>query len=173
MAAFFYALPAGENSRVLNSAQIEVQSELRRAAEWIAKDVRQTARSVRPNIASSSNNPLSTHIKFNKVTGYDTAGAGAITLSPNYIEYTYDPVPLTITRFDSSTGGSWVFRNIVQAPFYTNNSGEIISISPLNPGEDSPVQQTGNLVLKLVGQKQTQGGINLTYALTEEVRIRN
>lgn len=170
MAGLFYALISGESSWSVNAAKIEVQSEVRRAVDWIAKDVRQTRR---VDIGSSSNNPLSTHIKFKKVIGYDTAGGGSLVLSDNFIGYTYDPDLKTITRTESSNPLTWTFRNIIQAPFYTNNSGSIIVIDPPNPGDNSPVFQTGNLVIILTGQKQVKSGLNATYTLTEEVKIRN
>jgi len=170
MAGFFYALITGESSWSFNAAKIEVQSEVRRAVDWIAKDVRQTRR---VDIGSNTNNPSSTHIKFKKVIGYDTTGGGSVVLSNNFIEYTYDPDLKIITRTDLNTNQTWTFRNIIQAPFYTNSSGSIIVIDPLNPGQDSPVFQTGNLVIILTGQKQVKSGLNATYTLTEEVKIRN
>ncbi len=170
MAGLFYALITGESSWSFNAAKIEVQSEVRRAVDWIAKDVRQT---VSWNIGSSSNNPSSTHIKFNKVTGYNPEGGGSVTLSNNFIEYNYDPDLKTITRTDSSNPLTWTFRNIIQAPFYTNNNGSTIVIDPSSPGQDSPIFQTGNLVIILTGQKPVKSGLNATYTLTEEVKIRN
>lgn len=181
MTGLFYALGTGGFSWSFNAAQIEVQSEVRRAVDWIAKDVRQT---VSWNIASTSNNPSSTHIKFKKVVGYDTAGGGSVVLSNNFTEYTYDSVLKKITRTELNPNGScvqnpdgsyrvWTFRNIIQAPFYTNNNGSIIVIDPLSPGGDSPIFQTGNLVIILVGQKPVKSGLNATYTLSEEVKIRN
>ncbi len=170
MAGLFYALIAGESSWSFNAAKIEVQSEVMRAVDWIAKDVRQT---VSWNIGSSSNNPSSTHIKFKKVIGYNTAEGGSVALSNNFIEYNYDPDLKTITRTDSSNPLTWTFRNIIQAPFYTNNNGSIIVIDPSSPGQDSPIFQTGNLVIILTGQKPVKSGLNATYTLTEEVKIRN
>ena len=171
MAGLFYALNAGQSSWSFNAAQAEVQSEVRRAADWITNDVREARR---VDIGSGSNNPTSTHIGFKKVTGYDTSGGGQAILSSNIYEYTYDPGLKTITRTDSGKPGqSWVFRYITEAPFYTNNGGSIIIIDPVSPNPNSPVYQTGNLVIKLSGQKEVRSGINAVYALTEEVYIRN
>jgi len=169
-AGLFYALKTGESSWSFNTAQAQVQSEVRRAADWIANDVRQARR---VDIGSGSNNPSSAHIKFKKVIGYDTTGSGQSILSTNIYEYTYDANLKTITRTDSGTGKSWIFRNIIAAPFYTNNSGSIITIDPLSPNPNSPVYQTGNLVIRLSGQKQVKSGLNAAYSLTEEVNIRN
>ncbi len=170
MAGLFYALKTGESSWSLNTVQAQVQSEVRRALDWIVNDVRQARR---VDIGSSSNNPSSSHIKFQKVVGYDTAGLGQAILSNNIYEYTYDADLKTITRADSGTGQSWIFHNIIVAPFYTNNNGSVIVIDPLGPGLDSPVFQTGNLVIKLSGQKEVRSALNANYALTEEVKIRN
>jgi len=170
MAGIFYVLKTGESSWSFNGAQIEVQSEVRRALDWIANDARQARR---VDMGSASNNPSSSHIKFKKVVGYDTAGAGQVILSSDFYEYAYDSDSQTITRTDLGTNQSWIFRNIIAAPFYTNKNGSIIAIDPLGPGLDSPVFQTGNLVIKLSGRKQAGSGLNTAYALTEEVKIRN
>ncbi len=171
MAGLFYALNAGQSSWSFNAAQAEVQSEVRRAADWINNDVRQTRR---VDIGSGTNYPSSSHIKFKKVIGYDTAGVGQAILSSNVYEYTYDSDLKTITRTDSDKPGqSWIFHYIIEAPFYTNNGGSIIVIDSLSPNPNSPVYQTGNLLIKLSGQKEVHSGLNAVYALTEEVNIRN
>lgn len=170
MTGLFYTLNTGESVWSLNTTQFEVQSEVRRVADWITNDVRQARR---VDIGDGGNNPSSVHIKFPKVTGYDTTGGGQAILSSNFYEYTYDPELKTITRTDSGTGQSWVFSNIIEAPFYTNNGGSIIVIDPVSPNPNSPVYQTGNLVIKLSGQKEARSGLNAVYSLTEEVKIRN
>jgi type II secretory pathway pseudopilin PulG len=170
MGSIFYLLNVAQSSRFLSSAKMEVQSEVRRAMDWIVNDVRQT---VNWSIGSNTNNPLSTHIKFKKVIGYSTAGSGSAIFG-DFIEYTYDSVANTITRADLGTGRSWVLNNIVQAPFYTRLSdGSVAVIDPVSPGNDSPVFTTGNLVIVIAGQKQVQGASDISYVLNEEVRIRN
>ncbi|MCX5703279.1 MAG: hypothetical protein NT066_02135 [Candidatus Omnitrophica bacterium] len=169
MTGLFYALNTGESSRSFNEAQIEVQSEVRRAVDWIAKDVRQA---YSRNIGSNSTDPSSTHIKFQKVIGYNTTSNSTV-LSNNFIEYTYDPDLKTITRIDSGNSLNWTFRNIIQPPFYTNNNVSNIVIDPLSSGLDSPMVQTGNLVINITGEKPVKSGLNATYTLTEEVKIRN
>lgn len=175
MAAFLSAMIVGAQAWVINAGSMELQSEVRRAAEWIAKDVRQARR---VDIASSAYDPTSAHIKFQPVVGYNPAGSGDVVLGANFIEYTYDAGSKTLTRADSGSGNSWVFNNIAQAPFYTRKDNQdgtypIVVIDPENPGTDSPVLQSGNLVIKIQGEKQTQSGKNISYALTEEVKIRN
>lgn len=170
MGSIFYLLSAAQSSRFFSSAKIAVQSEVRRAADWIVNDLRQT---VNWSIGSSTNNPSSTHIKFKKVIGYSTAGSGSA-LFGNFIEYTYDPGANTITRVDHGTNKSWIFHGIIQAPFYTRLSdGSVVVIDPVSPGNDSPVFTTGNLVVIIAGQKQVKAGSNITYTLREEVKIRN
>ena len=151
MGGIFYLLSSAQSSMYLSSAKAEVQSEVRRTMDWIINDVRQT---VNWSIGSSTNNPLSTHIKFKKVIGYSTAGSGS-TLFGDFIEYTYDPIAKTITRLDAATNKSWVFRNIMQVPFFTKQSdGTIVVINPISSGNDSPVFTTGNLVVVIWGRKQ-------------------
>ncbi len=181
MGSVFYLLSAAQSSRFFSSAKTEVQSEVRRAMDWIVNDVRQTVSWSIGAGGVGGNNPLSTHIKFQKVTDYNTAGSGSAVLG-NFIEYTYDSVAKTITRTDPGTSpGSWTFRNIIfnEAPFdsgvfYTKLSdGSIVVIDPVNTGDNSPVYQTGNLVIVITGQKQVNGASNISYTLSEEVKIRN
>ncbi|MCX5668540.1 MAG: hypothetical protein NTX89_00235 [Candidatus Omnitrophica bacterium] len=170
LGSIFYLLSAAQSLRLVSTAKIEVQSEVRRAMDWIVNDVRQT---VNYSIGSKDNNPLSTHIKFKKVIDYDTSGSGSA-LFGNFIEYTYDPTSQTIIRTDLSIDKSWAFRNIIQAPFYTKLSdGSIVIINPVNPGNDSPIYTTGNLIIDIRGQKQANATTNVGYALKEEVKIRN
>jgi type II secretory pathway pseudopilin PulG len=170
MGSIFYLLSAAQSSRFFSSAKTEVQSEVRRAMDWIVNDVRQT---INWSIGSNANDPSNTHIKFKKVIGYSTAGSGSA-LFGDFIEYTYDSNTNTITRTDLGTNQSWAFRNIVQAPFYTRLlDGSIVAIDPVSPGNDSPVFTTGNLVVVIVGQKQVNGASNISYTLSEEVKIRN
>lgn len=172
---FLLAITAGQKTMSIGAAQVEVQSEVRRAMDWITKDVRQGRR---VDIGSSGNTPTSSHIKFNMVTGYNTADPGSVTLSTKTIEYTYDSGQQTLTRSETTPGSpatvaSWTFRHITQPPFYTRTASGIIEIDPLTPGADSPVFQSRNLVIQLVGQQTIQGGVTPPYTLTDEVRIRN
>lgn len=181
VSGFFFAITAGEASRILTTGRIEVQSEVRRAVDWIAKDVRQARR---VDIGSSANDPTSSHIKFNMVTGYNTSGEGSLQLSSKTMEYTYSPTTQTIVRTETTPGTpvtvkTWTFRNIIEPPFYTkihNDDGthSIVVIDPVVSGADSPVFQSGNLVLRVMGQGQTEtGGLTPVYTLIEEVKIRN
>ena len=170
MGAVFYLLNVVQSSRAVSTVKIEVQSEARRCMDWIVNDVRQT---VNWSIGSKDNSPSSSYIKFKKVTGYSTAGSGS-TIMGDFIEYSYDSITSTITRTDLATNQSWVFRYIVQPPFYTRLSdGSIVVIDPVSVGNDSPVFTTGNLVIVIVGQKPVSGATNIDYTLTEEVKIRN
>ncbi len=166
----FYILSAAQSSMYISSTKAEVQSEVRRTMDWIVNDVRQT---VNWSIGSNTNNPTSAHIKFKKVKSYSTEGSGSAVLS-GFIEYSYDPDTNIITRFDTDNNRSWVFRNIIQAPFYTRlPDGSVVAIDPVISGNDSPVFTTGNLVVVIKGQKEVQGGPSISYTLTEEVKIRN
>ena len=170
MGSIFYLLSVAQSSRLVSTAKIEVQSEVRRAMDWIVMDVRQT---VNYSIGSKDNNPLSTHIKFKKVIDYNTSGSGSAIFG-DFVEYTYDPNSQTITRADLSTGRSWIFRNIIQALFSTRLlGGSIVIIDPVNPGNDSPIFTTDNLIIEIRGQKQANATENVNYVLKEEVKIRN
>lgn len=178
MGSIFYLLSAAQSLRLISAAKIEVQSEVRRAVDWIVNDARQT---VNYSIGSKDNDPRSAHIKFQKVIDYNTAGSGSAVLG-NFIEYTYDPNANTITRTDSyKPGQSWIFHNIIlnEPPFnagvfYTRlSNGNIVVIDPVILGDNSPVYQTGNLVVVITGQKQANAATNVSYTLKEEAKIRN
>jgi hypothetical protein len=176
----FYILTVTHSLRLVSTAKIELQSEVRRAMDWIVNDVRQTVNYSIGAGGLSGNDPSSTHIKFKKVIDYDTAGSGSVLLG-DFIEYTFDPSTHTITRTDLTTDQSWIFSNIVlNAPpfnagiFYTRlSTGELVVIDPVTSGDNSPVYQTGNLIIVLTGQKQTHANTEINYTLKEEVKIRN
>lgn len=182
MGSIFYLLSVAQSSRAQSTAKSEAQSEVRRAMDWIVNDVRQTVSWSIGAGGVGGNDPSSTHIKFQKVIGYNTAGSGSALLG-NFIDYTYDPNANTITRTDLGTNppGSWTFRNIVlnESPFnsgvfYTRlSNGDIVIIDPVITGDNSPVYQTGNLVIVITGQKQVSATVNVSYTLKEEVKIRN
>ncbi len=180
MGGVFYILSVAQSLRLVSTAKVEVQSEVRRAMDWIINDVRQTVSYSIGAGGASGNDPLSTHIKFKKVIDYDTSGSGSA-LFGNFIEYTYDPNAGTITRTDLGTNQSWIFRDIVlnESPFeagifYTRlSNGNIVAIDPVIAGDNSPVYQTGNLVIVIKGQKQANATVNVDYTLREEVKIRN
>ncbi|KPK98577.1 MAG: hypothetical protein AMJ95_03550 [Omnitrophica WOR_2 bacterium SM23_72] len=164
----FYALSSGEYSRTASAAKIDVQSEVRRSMDWIARDVRQA---VSWDIADTSNSPSDTHIKFRKVEGWNTTSE-LLLLSNNYTEYTYNTSNHTVIRrlSDSSnnTIQTWTLNNIQQAPFYTvNSSGSVV---PLNDGD---LLTSRKLILVINGTKPIKGSLNATATLTEEVKIRN
>jgi hypothetical protein len=170
MAVVFYLLNVAESASALSMAKADVQSEARRAIDWISKDVRQT---VNWSIGSASNNPSSSHIKFQKVSGFDTAGVGSPTFG-GFIEYTFDSSSKTITRKDFSNNRTWIFRNVAQPPFYTRKiDNSVVVIDPVSSGDDSPVLTTGNLVVVIAGQKNVKSGTVISATLSEEIKIRN
>ena len=155
-----------------------LNSELRRAVEWIAKDVRQARR---VDVGNTSNDPSSSHIKFHMVTGYLPA-AGDVTMSSNTIEYAYNNNSKMLVRTETTSDmvphvKTWVFRYIDLPVFFTKvKSGSTHTIVPIDgvEGSPSPVIQSGNLVIWLVGRKQL--GVNEwtgPFTLMQEVRIRN
>ncbi len=168
IAGLFYALNIGEFSGTFSSAKVQIQAEVRRTLDWIAKDVRQT---VSWDIADINNSPSSTHIKFRQVLGWDTVSETYL-LSNNYVEYSFDPTLNTITRRLSDTSNTtlqtWNLSNIIQPPFYTLDSSN--NVVPLN---SSDLLTSRRLIIKIAGQKQVRGSLNTTATLTTEVKIRN
>lgn len=173
MAVLFYAMNAGNLSFNLSSARAELQGEVRRAMDWIVKDVHQT---VNWEIAKVANNPNSSHIKFKQVTGWDTVN-NTFLLSDYYVEYTYDAAQKIITRSgpdpaDPAQIKTWTF-NYIDIPvnqylFNTLDSGG--QIVPLNATDLGTSKQ---IVIRIFGQNQVIGGQNTTYNLFELVKIRN
>jgi len=164
----FYALSSGEYSRSASAAKIDVQSEVRRSMDWIARDVRQA---VSWDIADASNSPSDTHIKFRRVEGWNTTSE-LIRLSNNYTEYTYDASNHTVMRrlsdASNNTIQTWTLNNVQQAPFYTlNGTGDVV---PLNGGD---LLTSRKLVVHIQGSKPIKDSLNATSELIEEVKIRN
>jgi hypothetical protein len=171
MMGLFLAWNMGEFSSSVSSTKVDLQAEVRRTMDWITKDVRQ---SVSWEIADAvNNNPSDTHIKFRQVQGWNTT-SDTYLLNGNYTEYTYNAGSNTITRrvsdASNNTLQTWNFNNIMQAPFYTRDSGS--NTVPLT-GHSSDLLTSRRLIIVIAGQKQVRGSTNTTYALTEEVKVRN
>jgi len=165
MSGIFFALSSGELSGTFSSARADQQGEVRRTLDWIVNDIRQTV-----SWEIANNSPSPEHIKFRQVEGWNTA-TDTFLLSANYIEYTFDINTNTVTRSlvdgSGNTLQSWVFNNIVQAPFSTINSSGLTV--PLNSGD---LLTSTKIVVLISGQNQIRGK-TITYSLTEEVKIRN
>lgn len=160
--ALFLSLTTGEFSHSLSSAKVDLQAKVRRAMDWMVKDVRQTNL-----IEINTNNPSGNHIKFKQVRGINNA-TGSYALSSNYIEYSYDNITDGLTRNEVNASGSilrsWVFSNISEASFYTA-PGVLLA-----PGD---VLASKKLIITVSGTTQVRNSLNLNYSLTEEVKIRN
>lgn len=166
IAGFFYALSTGEFSNTLSSAKADLQAQVRRDLDWIIKDVRQT---VSWDIAN--NGPSDSHIKFRQVEGWDIAN-NTFLLSSNFLDYSYDSAAKTITRRLQDGAGnvleSWIFYDIISAPFFTvNSAGAIVSLDPTD------LLTSRKLIIVISGQKQVRGPLNTSCSLTGEVKIRN
>lgn len=172
----FYTLNTGQQASQISSVKAEVQSEVRRAVDWISKDARQTTNTE----IASVNTPTQSYIKFRPVCGYNTTtqalelGSSCSGYSTNWIQYSFNQNAMTITRYVyDSTGnllGSWIFNNIIQAPFFTKDlSGNTISLT----NNQSSLLTSGKLVIIAVGSKNAFGALNITSALTAEVKVRN
>jgi len=160
--ALFITLTTGEFSNAVSSAKADLQANVRTAMNSALKDVRQTSL-----IQINSNAPTPTHIKFKKITGIDNA-TGNYSLSDNYIEYTYDPASLSLSRDEVDAGGavlkSQVFNDITEDPFYSDTG------VPLAAGG---ILSSKKLVVVISGQGHVRGNLDLSFSLTEEVKIRN
>ena len=161
-----YAVNVGQVSFTLSSARANLQSEVRRTIGWIIKDTRQAV-----SWDMANNNPTPSYIKFRQVVGWDTTN-NALLLSNYYIEYTYNSINNTITRrtsdLSNNTIGIWILNDVISQPFFTvNSSGSVV---PLN---QSDLLTSKQLIITISGQGQVSGNQNTTYALTEEVQIRN
>ncbi|MHB8155622.1 MAG: hypothetical protein ACYDFR_06210 [Candidatus Omnitrophota bacterium] len=182
MGSIFYLLSVAESSRLVSIAKTEVQSEVRRAMDWIVSDVRQTTpASIINNLPP---NP-STHIKFQKVIGYSVKGGIPSPDFGNFIEYTYDSGSKTITRTDpGNSPGSWTFNNIViqlsddithvlvNHPIFNTRLLDG-SIEPLTPVS---LITERNLVVEIIGKKEVKlplRTIDVVYLLKEEINTRN
>lgn len=165
ISGLFFTLKAGIDSQKVGFAKAELQGQMRMALDWIVKDIRSA---VCWDIADTTNNPNSAHIRFRQVTGWDL-GANNYSLGSNYIEYSYDPTVMTITRTDSALpGASWIFKDITQAPFYTKDtSGSVVA---LNSGD---LLTSRRIVVQISGQGEVSPSLTLNYFLSSEVKIRN
>lgn len=167
LAALFATLNVSHYSYSVTSTKLDLQSKVRLAMDWIVKDVRQ---SVSWNIASDTNVPSTTHLKFNLWTWNTTANDWD--LSEDYIEYSYDPDLKKLARLSVEVAGNnstIEFNDIDEAPFYTTYLG---------PGDASNVLDKnqlllGQLIIVIRGRKNVRGSLYVPFNLMSEVMIRN
>jgi hypothetical protein len=165
MAAVFLSLTTGVFSSSVSSAKADLRTEVRRAMDLVAQDVRLTY----PH-QIHDNNPSASHIKFKQVIGIYNTGpdAGEHQTKPDFVEYTFDSSNNTLTRKIVDDGGavssSLVFDNIVQPPFYTDIGVPLTAEGILN---------SRKLVIVIAGRSLVRGSLILNSSLTEEVMIRN
>jgi type II secretory pathway pseudopilin PulG len=155
----------GESAQRVGAVQIDLQSEVRRAVDWVVSDTRKT---VAWDIGAVANTPSDTHIKFRVVEGFNSTGETFL-MSPDYIEYTYDAGAQVLTRrtldgATNATTGIWYFNNITAAPFYNSDMTALSS-----PG----IMANRNFIVDVRGSRPVQGGPDATYNLTAEIKIRN
>jgi len=167
VAGLIYAMNAGSFSYKVSTAKVNLQSEVRRAIDWIVKDTRQA---VSWDIAN--NNPTHSYLKFRQVTGWDTVN-NTFLLSDYYIEYTYNSINNTIVRMKRDLSdnilGTWVLNNVFAPPFFTRDtSGNVVALDNKND-----LLTSKQLVITVSGQSQVTNSETITYSLTQEVEIRN
>jgi prepilin-type N-terminal cleavage/methylation domain-containing protein len=169
--ALFQVLNVGQLANIASTERTYLQSGVRRALDWIVRDVRQ---SLAGGIGGSigNNNPSDGYIKFKKVLTYNITN---ITLDDNFIEYAYNADTHLIKRRRLDTEGdetgnpsNWTFYNITEPPFYTRD----ITTGAISPLSATGIVSNQNLVVNITGQR-VRGALNLTLTLREEVKIRN
>jgi prepilin-type N-terminal cleavage/methylation domain-containing protein len=173
--ALFQVLNVGQLTNIASTERTYLQSEVRRAMDWIVRDVRQSLTDCPVGDGGINNNhPSDAYIKFKKVLTYNIT-SNNITLDDNFIEYAYNANTHLIKRRrldaegdETGNPSNWTFYNITEPPFYTRDR---------NTGVISPLSATGivsnqNLVVNITGQR-VRGALNLNLALREEVKIRN
>lgn len=170
--ALFLTLSIGQLSNPVNSARAELQDHARRLLFWIARDVRDTSSG-----EIAANSPSSDHIKFRQVEGLDTS-TGYYILSSGYIEYVYDSTNKKITRNTLDALGnvlqSWVFENITGSPFFTRDSfGAVVALNSSYLLSSKKLIVDINVEKSVCEVKVNQGCLNLTFSLSEEIKIRN
>ena len=156
--ALFLVLNIGDLSNTVSGAKLELQQEVRRAMDWMVKDLRQTDR-MRLLCIDSNGNPnqqfnsladkeVFTDPVFPISTGYDGT---SIIWSSNQIGYSFDAVNKKIIR--SNTTQTWEFNNIFNLEFRK------ISLNLLH--------------ITISGETTARGNIRPTFNLEEEVKLRN
>ncbi len=162
---FMASLSLGEVFFPLNSANVDMRSNVRVAINWIVKDARQAV-----NWDIANNNPGSSHLKFRRVNGLNI-DTGEYLLDEDYIEYNYDASSFKIVRNLVNSEGniirSWEFNNINQAPFYTQHNEEVQEFN------ENSFRDNGKLIVIISGQKEIRGEMNADFSLRSDVKVRN
>ncbi len=171
----FLSLNSGEFSELINSAKSEVFFEARGAVDAVTRDVREA---VIWDIADSANsNPGPTHLKFRKVTGWNITSE-ALILGNSYVEYSYDPTAMRLTRtlLDAANNTVQVngvnqvqyFFNITQSPFFTRDgSGNEVTMS------SGDLLSSGRVIVSITARKQVTADKEVQAVIKSEVKIRN
>lgn len=169
MSALFVVLNVGELSNTIVGAKLEVQQEVRRAMDWMIRDLRNTDRMrLQVTVTDQFGNPAQkqfgdptiaigdpfTDPLFSICIGYGVVSGNLGNLwSSNQIGYTYDAANQRIVRSDSDTGNTWQFNHINSLTFTKTG---------LN-----------SLLVAIIGQRTAIGTIAPTFTLREEVKLRN
>ncbi len=157
--ALLITLNTGDLTNKIGSARLEVQQEVRRAMDWMVRDLRQTNR-VKLEVLDQ----LGTRKQFNLLANGETFSEPLFNICTDYIDlsvqwsanqigYAFDNINKTITRTDYGTTQVWQFNNIDSLTF------KKISLNLLR--------------ITVSGKKTARGSIEPTFALEEEVKLRN
>lgn|GEM_PF-4003828 len=172
LAALFITLNAGYFTQALSSQEVELQSTVRLASEWAAKDLRQA---IVGEIVKVQNSPSTSHLKFNLGTWNTTTHTWDISAT-DYIEYTYDSQAKKLTRTYVFTEDeitktmTLAFNNLIEAPFYTRYDGPG---DPDNTLNTTDLSNNKKLIVVLRGEKTVRGTEKVSYAMVSQILIRN
>ena len=167
MAALFAALNFGNLANITGGAKLEVQQNVRRAMEWIIRDLRQTKKAKltvynslgqEETFLELDSGEVFTKPKFEICTGYNTTTKSAKWSDEgNEIGYDFDSGNRTIVRKDYATENEWRFNYIDDLTFARVDKAFNVNA----------------LSVTISGKKTARGTIEPTFNLTAEVRLRN
>ena len=179
VAVLFLVLNSGQLASSVNSEKLDLQAQVRRAIDWIERDIREALRpdliGINHPLYASGWRPSESNIWFRLWDWNDLTASQDPTHGGNdIVEYAYNAATDTLTRtFTDASGNVFtaVFNDIIEAPFRTTYKG------PGDPGNnfDLPTFSTNaptTLIIAVTGQRVVKGS-PITYTLYSEVRIRN
>lgn len=163
IAALVVTLNIGDLSHKVGEAKLDAQQNVRRAMEWMIRDLRQTNRmqlevtdqlGERKQFNLLSNGDIFTEPLFNLCQDYILLlGEWKVDWGNYQIGYSFDATNQRIIRTRSDTNQAWYFNYIDALTF------EKIDLNLLR--------------VTITGKKTARGQIEPTFTLEEEVKLRN
>lgn len=173
MSGLILTLNTGERSSTITQAKADLQAKVRSIMDLITRDLRQTNLN---EINTPTSVPGIHHIKFKQVTGID-AGTGDYSLSDNFIEYTYDPIALSLTRsiVDDTAAilQSRVFTDITDIRFRSKLDPKAVPPVDEALAQDTIIDPGSRKLIITIAAQSQANRLTLNFSLTEGVKIRN